>query len=150
MITSRGCVYQCSFCDRSVFQRGFRFNSAEYTYAHMEYLRRNFGIRHVNIYDDLFTANRKRIMALCEKLAREIPKFESHRDRARPRREDYWEDRTGYIDNVMNDMYLKDHPSPEDIAYYVCGPPVMMDSVIRMLEELGDESENIAYDDFGE
>ena len=71
MITSRGCVYQCSFCDRSVFQRGFRFNSAEYTYAHMEYLRRNFGIRHVNIYDDLFTANRKRIMALCEKLARE-------------------------------------------------------------------------------
>jgi anaerobic magnesium-protoporphyrin IX monomethyl ester cyclase len=69
IITSRGCVYQCSFCDRSVFQRGFRYNSAEYTYAHMEFLRRDFGVRHVNIYDDLFTANRKRVMALCEKLA---------------------------------------------------------------------------------
>ena len=66
--TSRGCVYECSFCDRSVFRKGFRSNSAEYTYAHMEYLRRRFGIRHVSIYDDLFTANRKRVMTLCEKL----------------------------------------------------------------------------------
>jgi anaerobic magnesium-protoporphyrin IX monomethyl ester cyclase len=67
--TSRGCVYQCSFCDRSVFQRGFRSNSAEYTYAHMEHLRTKFGVRHVNIYDDLFTTNRKRVMALCDALA---------------------------------------------------------------------------------
>ena len=69
--TSRGCIYRCSYCDRSVFKRSFRSNSAEYTYEHMSYLRKRFGIRHVNIYDDLFTVNRERIMSLCDKLAAE-------------------------------------------------------------------------------
>jgi radical SAM superfamily enzyme YgiQ (UPF0313 family) len=69
--TSRGCIYRCSYCDRSVFKRSFRSNSAEYTYEHMRYLRKRFGIRHVNIYDDLFTLNRKRVMSLCHKLATE-------------------------------------------------------------------------------
>jgi radical SAM superfamily enzyme YgiQ (UPF0313 family) len=67
--TSRGCIYRCSYCDRSVFKTSFRSNSAEYTYEHMRYLRKRFGIRHVNIYDDLFAVNRKRIMSLCDKLA---------------------------------------------------------------------------------
>ncbi|PKN17763.1 MAG: B12-binding domain-containing radical SAM protein [Deltaproteobacteria bacterium HGW-Deltaproteobacteria-6] len=70
MITSRGCMFQCSYCDRSVFQKGFRYNSAAYIYEHMKYLRDKFGVRHVNIYDDLFTANRKRIVEFCEKMAR--------------------------------------------------------------------------------
>lgn len=68
MITSRGCMYQCSYCDRSVFKKGFRYNSAAYIYEHMKYLREKFGVRHINIYDDLFTANRERIVDLCEKL----------------------------------------------------------------------------------
>ena len=70
MITSRGCVYQCSYCDRSVFKKGFRYNSAAYIYEHMKYLREKFGVRHVNIYDDLFTMNRPRIVELCERLRR--------------------------------------------------------------------------------
>jgi anaerobic magnesium-protoporphyrin IX monomethyl ester cyclase len=70
MITSRGCMYQCSYCDRSVFKKGFRYNSAAYIYDHMKYLLEKFGVRHINIYDDLFTANRKRIVELCEKLNR--------------------------------------------------------------------------------
>ncbi len=70
MITSRGCMFQCSYCDRSVFKKGFRYNSATYIYEHMKYLRTKFGVRHINIYDDLFTANRPRIVELCEKLAR--------------------------------------------------------------------------------
>ncbi|MFA5321674.1 MAG: radical SAM protein [Smithella sp.] len=70
MITSRGCMYQCSYCDRSVFKKGFRYNSADYIYEHMRYLREKFGVRHINIYDDLFTANRQRIVELCEKLGR--------------------------------------------------------------------------------
>lgn len=70
MITSRGCMFQCSYCDRSVFKRGFRCNSASYIYEHMKYLRTGFGVRHINIYDDLFTADRRRIVELCEKLAR--------------------------------------------------------------------------------
>lgn len=65
MVTSRGCPYQCSYCDRSVFKRGFRYNSAGYIYDHMKHLRRRFGVRHVNIYDDLFTMNRRRIEELC-------------------------------------------------------------------------------------
>jgi len=69
--TSRGCIYQCSYCDRSVFKRGFRSNSAQYIYEHMKMLRHRFGIRHINIYDDLFTMNRRRITKLCTLLAQE-------------------------------------------------------------------------------
>ncbi len=68
MVTSRGCPYQCSFCDRSVFSRGYRFNSADYIYAHAAYLRNRFGVRHVNIYDDLFTMHRARISKFCNLL----------------------------------------------------------------------------------
>ncbi len=68
MITSRGCPYQCSYCDRSVFKRGYRYNSASYIYEHMKYLHNDFGVRHLNIYDDLFTLHRSRIESLCEML----------------------------------------------------------------------------------
>jgi radical SAM superfamily enzyme YgiQ (UPF0313 family) len=68
MVTSRGCPYQCSYCDRSVFKRSYRYNSAEYIYEHMKHLRGRFGVRHINIYDDLFTAHRPRIESLCEML----------------------------------------------------------------------------------
>lgn len=70
MITSRGCLYQCSYCDRSVFKKGFRYNSATYIYEHMKHLRTKFSVRHINIYDDLFTANKSRIVELCDKLTR--------------------------------------------------------------------------------
>jgi len=50
---------------------------------------------------------------------------------------------------VVYDMYLKDHPAPEDCEYYMCGPPMMNASVIKMLEDLGVEPENIMLDDFG-
>jgi len=70
MITSRGCVYQCSYCDRSVFKKTYRYNSASYIYEHLRFLRKRFQVRHVNIYDDLFTLNRKRIVELCDRLTR--------------------------------------------------------------------------------
>ncbi|MBS3810181.1 MAG: radical SAM protein, partial [Desulfobacterales bacterium] len=69
MVTSRGCPYKCSYCDRSVFKSGYRYNSARYIYEHMKYLRKRFGVRHINIYDDLFTLHRERIARLCELLA---------------------------------------------------------------------------------
>lgn len=68
MITSRGCPYTCSFCDRTVFERLYKTNSAQYIYAHMKYLRDRFGVYHVNIYDDLFTAKKQRVLDLCELL----------------------------------------------------------------------------------
>ncbi len=60
-ISSRGCPYSCSYCDRSVFQKSFRYNSAEYLYDHLNYLKEKFNIRHINFYDDQFTFNRKRV-----------------------------------------------------------------------------------------
>ncbi len=64
-ISSRGCPYSCSYCDRSVFQRSFRYNSAEYLYRHLKYLKERFGIRHVNFYDDQFTFHRGRVEEFC-------------------------------------------------------------------------------------
>ncbi len=68
IISSRGCPYACSYCDRSVFRRSFRYNSAEYLYDHMRFLRASYGIRHLIFYDDQFTFNRERVVELCSKL----------------------------------------------------------------------------------
>ena len=65
-VSSRGCPYACSYCDRSVFRRTFRYNSATYLYEHMRYLHERFGIRHLNFYDDQFTFNRARVEELCQ------------------------------------------------------------------------------------
>lgn len=66
IISSRGCPYSCSYCDRSVFARGFRFNSPEYIIEHVAMLNRTYGIRHVFFYDDLFTFDRQRVKQFCE------------------------------------------------------------------------------------
>lgn len=66
VITSRGCPYTCSYCDRSVFQRTYRFNSPEYMMKYLTYLQQRFAIKHVNIYDDTFTLHRRRVMEFCE------------------------------------------------------------------------------------
>ncbi|WP_050976085.1 B12-binding domain-containing radical SAM protein [Azoarcus olearius] len=68
MITSRGCPYTCSFCDRTVYERLYKYNSAQYVHDHIRHLRDTFGVHHINIYDDLFTAHKKRIHELCELL----------------------------------------------------------------------------------
>jgi radical SAM superfamily enzyme YgiQ (UPF0313 family) len=72
-ISSRGCPFACSYCDRSVFRRTFRYNSAAYLYEHVKYLRERFGIRHINFYDDHFTFNRKRVEAFCGLMADRPP-----------------------------------------------------------------------------
>ena len=55
----------------------------------------------------------------------------------------------GFVHQVMLDTYLKDHPAPEDIEYYMCGPGPMSAAVVNMLDNLGVAPENILYDDFG-
>ena len=55
----------------------------------------------------------------------------------------------GFVHNVMYETYLKDHPAPEDIEYYMCGPGPMSKAVVSMLDNLGVQPDNIAYDDFG-
>jgi Na+-transporting NADH:ubiquinone oxidoreductase subunit F len=66
-----------------------------------------------------------------------------------PLPEDNWEGYTGFIHQVVYDHYLRDHPAPEDIEYYLCGPPMMLKACMHMLDELGVEPENILFDDFG-
>lgn len=66
LVTSRGCPYQCTFCDRSVFGNTCRWFSAEYIMRMLEDLRKRFRVREVCFYDDTFTANRKRLVQLCE------------------------------------------------------------------------------------
>ena len=55
----------------------------------------------------------------------------------------------GFVHNVMNETYLKNHETPEDIKYFMCGPPMMVSSVNTLLDSLGVPPENILYDNFG-
>jgi Na+-transporting NADH:ubiquinone oxidoreductase subunit F len=66
-----------------------------------------------------------------------------------PRPEDRWQGKTGFIHEVLYEHYLKDHPAPEDCEYYLCGPPMMIKAVRRMLDNLGVDPDNIRFDDFG-
>lgn len=82
-------------------------------------------------------------------LAAEFPNFTWHVAMSDPQPEDNWTGLTGFIHNVLYEQYLRDHPAPEDCEYYMCGPPIMNQSVINMLLDLGVEPENIMLDDFG-
>lgn len=84
-----------------------------------------------------------------DQLAEKHDNFEWTLAMSDPLPEDDWQGATGFIHQVAYDMYLKDHPAPEDIEYYICGPPLMLQACRKMLEDLGVEPENVLYDDFG-
>jgi Na+-transporting NADH:ubiquinone oxidoreductase subunit F len=84
-----------------------------------------------------------------DRLAEEHDNFSWHVALSDPQEEDNWNGLTGFIHLVVLENYLKDHPNPEDCEYYMCGPPMMAQAVQNMLEDLGVEPENIAFDDFG-
>ncbi len=84
-----------------------------------------------------------------EEIERECDNFSFHVALSDPQPEDNWQGETGFIHMVLYESYLKDHPAPEDVQYYMCGPPMMAQSVVKMLEDLGVENENIRFDDFG-
>jgi Na+-transporting NADH:ubiquinone oxidoreductase subunit F len=75
--------------------------------------------------------------------------FEWHLVLSNPKEVDQWQGPTGWVHNALRQEYLEKHPAPEDIEYYLCGPPAMIDSVQKMLADLGVEPENILFDDFG-
>lgn len=79
----------------------------------------------------------------------ENPNFKWHLALSEPKPEDNWNGATGFIHQVVLKNYLADHPAPEDIEYYLCGPPMMLKACMDMLDSLGVERENIAFDDFG-
>lgn len=82
-------------------------------------------------------------------LAQQYDNFEWHVALSEPSPEYNWDGYTGFIHQVLYDVYLRDHPAPEDCEYYLCGPPMMNAAVIKMLEDLGVMPENILLDDFG-
>jgi Na+-transporting NADH:ubiquinone oxidoreductase subunit F len=82
-------------------------------------------------------------------LQKEFPNFQWHIALSEPLPEDNWTGHKGFIHQVVFDQYLKNHPNPEDCEYYLCGPPPMVAAVLKMLEDLGVEPENILLDDFG-
>jgi Na+-transporting NADH:ubiquinone oxidoreductase subunit F len=82
-------------------------------------------------------------------IEKEFPNFKFHLALSEPLPEDKWTGLTGFIHKVLLDNYLSKHEEPEDIEYYFCGPPVMNNAVVKMLDSLGVPQENISFDDFG-
>ncbi|MDR2911556.1 MAG: NADH:ubiquinone reductase (Na(+)-transporting) subunit F [Bacteroidales bacterium] len=78
-----------------------------------------------------------------------FPNFKFNLALSEPLPEDKWDGKVGFIHQVIYDNYLIKHAEPEEIDYYLCGPPVMNDAVQKMLYNLGVPSENILFDDFG-
>ena len=93
------------------------------------------------------------------KIEEEFPNFKFHVALDNPLPEDNWQEKksmdddgegfVGYVMPVLQNQYLNNHPEPEEIEYYFCGPPLMNASVLRALDDLGVPDENIAFDDFG-
>lgn len=89
-------------------------------------------------YDDEFDA-----------IEKNFPNFKFNLALSEPMPEDNWTGYTGFIHQVVLDNYLSKHSEPEEIEFYLCGPPMMNSAVFKMLDNLGVPKENIAFDDFG-
>ena len=82
-------------------------------------------------------------------IEKEFTNFQYHIALSEPLAEDNWDGYTGFIHQVLYNNYLNKHSEPEEIEYYLCGPPMMNAAVFKMLDDLGVPPENIAFDDFG-
>lgn len=81
-------------------------------------------------------------------LVKKHENFSYHVALSNPVPEDKWDGMTGYIHQQLHDLYLAEHEDPTEIEYYMCGPPMMLDAVIDMLDNIGVEPEMIAFDKF--
>jgi len=84
-----------------------------------------------------------------KELEEKNPNFKFNIGLSEPVPEDNWKGSVGFIHQIVMDEYLKNHPEPEEIEYYLCGPPMMNDAVLKMLDDYGVPEEMIAFDDFG-
>jgi len=82
-------------------------------------------------------------------LEKKFSNFSFHIALSEPLPEDNWSGLTGFIHQVVYDQYLSKVEEPEDIEYYMCGPPMMNEAVQKMLYDLGVPEEMIDFDDFG-
>lgn len=84
-----------------------------------------------------------------EAIEKEFPNFSFHVALSEPLPEDQWTGDVGFIHQVILENYLKNHAEPEEIEYYLCGPPQMTQAVQKMLDDLGVPENMIAFDNFG-
>lgn len=95
-----------------------------------------------------------------QKIEKDFPNFKFNIGLSEPMEEDNWtvkksyddtegDGYVGFIHQVLLDNYLSKHPEPEEIEYYLCGPPLMNSAVTKMLDDMGVPPENIKFDDFG-
>ena len=84
-----------------------------------------------------------------DSIAAENPNFTWYTALSEPQPEDNWTGLTGFIHQVLYNEYLSKHPEPEEVEYYLCGPPMMLSACTKMLTNLGVEEEMIMFDDFG-
>ncbi len=84
-----------------------------------------------------------------KEIEKNFPNFKFNIGLSEPLPEDNWDGYTGFIHQIIMDNYLKNHPEPEEIEFYLCGPPMMNDAVLKMLDDYGVPEEMIAFDDFG-
>jgi len=82
-------------------------------------------------------------------IEKEFPNFKFIIALSEPKESDNWTGYTGFIHKVIYDNYLSKIDEPEEIEYYLCGPPLMNDAVLKMLDDLGVPKDMIAFDDFG-
>jgi len=84
-----------------------------------------------------------------EDIEKNFPNFKFTIALSEPKPEDNWTGKVGFIHQVIFNEYLSKQEAPEDIEYYLCGPPAMNNAIQKMLYDLGVPSEMIAFDDFG-
>jgi Na+-transporting NADH:ubiquinone oxidoreductase subunit F len=82
-------------------------------------------------------------------IEKDFPNFTFNIALSEPKPEDNWTGYTGFIHQVIMENYLKKHAEPEEIEYYICGPPMMNQAVLKMLDDYGVPADMIAFDDFG-
>jgi Na+-transporting NADH:ubiquinone oxidoreductase subunit F len=83
------------------------------------------------------------------KIEKEFPNFKFNIALSEPHPDDNWKGYTGFIHQVVYNEYLSKQEEPEDIEFYLCGPPMMNDAVQSMLSNLGVPEEMVDFDDFG-
>ncbi|WP_439183782.1 NADH:ubiquinone reductase (Na(+)-transporting) subunit F [Carboxylicivirga taeanensis] len=81
-------------------------------------------------------------------LEKRFPNFRFEIALSAPKPEDQWTGHTGFISDIIYKQYLSQHEEPEDIEYYICGPPKMHEATLKMLYNLGVPDDNIAFDEF--
>lgn len=95
-----------------------------------------------------------------KKIEEQFPNFQFFVALSEPAEEDNWKVKkdihdkegdgfVGFVHQVVIDQYLNHHEAPEDIEFYFCGPPLMNQAVLKMVDDWGVPPENVAFDDFG-